>query len=108
MTAAHAPPRGSRSVRGEDDEERIAFRADLDAAVAGERLTQQRLMLRQRRQILAAKSIEQACRPLDIREQQCDRALRKLRHTSSIATIRPSSRPRHLESTHLSVLEPRV
>jgi hypothetical protein len=60
----------------ESDEERVALRIDLDAAVAGEGSAQDAAMLRQHLGIVLAELVQQPGRPLDIREEEGDGARR--------------------------------
>jgi hypothetical protein len=64
----------------EDDEERVALRADLDPAVCRERLAQQPPVLRERARVLVPELVQQPRRALDVREQQRDRSARELAH----------------------------
>jgi len=65
--------------RAERDEERVALRIDLDAGVRRERGSQQPPMLRQDLGVrLVAERAQELRRPLDIGEQERDRAVRQL------------------------------
>jgi hypothetical protein len=65
--------------RRECDKERIALRVDLDAAVRLERLSQYAAMLGERLRIrLRAELVQQARRPLHIREEEGHGARREL------------------------------
>ena len=71
---------GRRALRGRKrDEERVALRVDLDAAVCGERLAQKAPVLRERLGVRVwSERVQQPRRALDVREQERDRAGRKL------------------------------
>ena len=95
----------SRSLDGvmctpEREEERVALRVVLDAAVRGERLAQQAPV---RGEGLVVADAEESCEPgrlLDVREEKRDGSLRQLRHVAALrlrnpaAGARPSRRPR--------------
>jgi hypothetical protein len=95
-TDAHADQRrGERvaSVRGgrkrigrpwECDEEGVALRVHLDAAVALERLPQQPAVLREGVGVRVAELVQQARRALDVGEEEGDSATRKLPHGQMI------------------------
>ncbi len=84
----------------EREEERVALRVVLDAAVRGERLAQQAPV---RGEGLVVADAEESCEPgrlLDVREEKRDGSLRQLRHVAAVglrnpaAGARPSRRPR--------------
>jgi hypothetical protein len=56
----------------EGDEERIALRVDLVAPMGLERLTEESLVLCQRLPVVPAEPLQQARRPLDVREEEGD------------------------------------
>ena len=69
-----------RARRGrEGDEERVALRVDLDAAVPLERLAQDAPVLGERaRVVLRAELVQKPRRPLDVGEEEGDGAARQL------------------------------
>jgi hypothetical protein len=73
--------------RRESDEERVALRVDLDAAVARERVAQDVTVLRELLAVpLGAELVQKSRRALDVREEKGHGAARQLGH-------RPSLRP---------------
>ena len=58
----------------ERDEERIALRVDLVAAVGVERLPEQALMVAEHRAVVVPQPLHQPRRSLDVREQEGDGA----------------------------------
>ena len=60
----------------EHDEERISLRVDLDSAVSRERRAQHATMLGKHVRIPVTELVEQACRTLDVREEQRDGSAR--------------------------------
>ena len=73
--------RGKRVGRaGERDEERVALRVDLDAAVPRERVPQQTTVLAQQLDVAVSVLVQQPRRAFDVREQEGDRAGWKLAH----------------------------
>ncbi len=74
-----------RRVAGplEGDEERVALSVHLDPAVTLERVAQDATVLRQDPRVAIAQLVEQACRALDVGEQERDGSPRKLRHGHS-------------------------
>ena len=84
--------RRQRSRRGrEGDEERIALRVHLDPVVRVERRAQLPPVLGERSGIrLRPKLVQESRRPLDIREQERDRAAGQLAHASSVEGWRGS------------------
>ena len=80
--------RAERSVRArEGEEERVALRIDLPSAVLAARVANQPLMLGEDGGIRAAEPLEELCRPLDIREEEGDRARWQLGHSSSFRRV---------------------
>src|SRR5439155_26227056 len=67
------------------DEEGVALGVDLDAAVAGEGLPEDAPVLRQRVGVGVAELVQQACRALDVGEEEGDGAGRELAHLSRAA-----------------------
>jgi hypothetical protein len=59
------------------------LRLHLDAAVTLERVAQDATVVRQDRRVAVAQLVEQACRALDVGEQERDRALRQFAHGRS-------------------------
>ncbi len=76
---------------GECDEERIALRVYFDAAVPFECLAQQPPVLGERVGIVVTELVEQARRPLDIREEEGDGAARQVAHAPMIRQKRPGA-----------------
>ena len=75
------------SGRGKRDEERVALGVDLDTAVRRRRLAHDPPVLGERVGVARRpERVEQACRPLDVGEEQRDRALRKLAHGQMMTT----------------------
>ena len=75
--------RGAERAGGgrEGDEERVALRVDLDAAVPLERVAQDTPMLGERsRVVIRAELVQEARRPLDVREEKGDGAGRQVGH----------------------------
>jgi hypothetical protein len=68
----------------ERDEERVALRIDLDTAVALKCFAQRVSVLRQRIRVAASQLVQQSRRPLDVGEEERDRATRKLPHRQMI------------------------
>src|SRR5204862_3348745 len=68
----------------ERDEERVALGVDLDPAVLGERSPQSAPVLGQRIRIRVAELVQQAGRPLDVREEEGDGAGGELSHPAII------------------------
>ena len=69
----------------EGDEEGVALRVDLDAAVSLERVAQDAAVLGQRvRVALRAELVEKPRRALDVGEEKGDGAARKLAHAASL------------------------
>jgi hypothetical protein len=72
---------GERPARiSEGHEETVALRIDLDAAVADERLAQEPPVLRENAGVRVAELVQEARRPLDVREKESDGAGRELGH----------------------------
>ena len=82
-----------RTRRGrERDEERIALRVDLDAAVPRERVAQDASMLGERLRVLRlAELVQQPRRALDVGEEEGDGAGRELAHPSMIRQKGPGA-----------------
>ena len=81
--SAACPSRGRRKrVRraGERDEERVALRVHLDAAVPGERVPQHTPVLAQQLDVALSVLVQQPRRAFDVREQERDGAGWKLAH----------------------------
>jgi hypothetical protein len=77
------PLRVGRRVDGvprtsERAEERVTLRVDLDAAVRLDGLAHEAAVFRERVRVSLAQVLEQARRPLDVGEEQRDRAAEKL------------------------------
>ena len=68
----------------ERDEERVALRVDLDAAVALERATERTTVLSENLRVAVAEVGQEACRALDVGEQQRDGAGRQIAHRNSM------------------------
>ena len=78
---------------GEGEVERVALHLHLDAAVPGERLAQQAAVILERPHVrLLAELLQQPRRALDVREEQRDRAARKLRHDQAYDASRHATR----------------
>jgi Glucose / Sorbosone dehydrogenase len=77
---------------GERDEERVALRVHFDPAVPGEHLAQCAAVLGEHLRVPFAELIQKACRALDVREEQSDRAAGKLPHAHMIALGRGISK----------------
>ena len=69
----------------EREEERVALRVVLDAAVRGERLAQQAPVRGEGVVVADAEESREPRRPLDVREEERDRPLRQLRHVAAWA-----------------------
>ena len=67
---------------GEDDEEAVALRVDLEAAVPKEGCSQQPAMLRQHLRVLIPERAQEPSRPFDVGEEERDAARRKIRHAT--------------------------
>ena len=94
--SAAAPRAAAASAPGavrERDEERVALRVDLDAAVPRERVPQHPPVLGQRLRIpLRAELVQQPRRALDVREQEGDRAGGEIRTSVTTSTASSSDR----------------
>jgi hypothetical protein len=77
---------------GERDEERVALRVHFDPAVPREDLAQYAAVLGEHLRVPWAELIQKACRALDVREEQSDRAAGKLPHARMIALGRGISK----------------
>jgi hypothetical protein len=91
MSATSAVLSGEVALRGdgsgdgvlrsrERDEERVALGIDLMAAVGGEGLAQDPLMLRENIAVPRPERLEERGRPLDVGEEKGDRPTRELTH----------------------------
>jgi hypothetical protein len=73
--------------RRESDEERIPLRVHLHATLRGERLPQQPTMVRQRICVpFRTKLMQELCRALHVREEECHCSRRKIAHVADHPT----------------------
>ena len=103
LEALASHPRGRRRPSGcrKRDEERVALRVDLDAAVRRRRLAHDPPVLGERVRVARRpERVEQARRALDVGEEQRHRALRKLAHGTNddYAGTAPNQRARRVEA----------
>ncbi len=83
--------RSGKRVRGscEGDEERISLRVHLNAAVPVETLTQRSTVIREHARVGVAELVQQARRPLHVREEEGDGAGGQLGHTVMMRRLAP-------------------
>ena len=84
--AEQRPRQPPRPGPREGDEKRVSLGVDLVAAVLGEGLAQDALVLREHLAVALAQLLEQPRRPLDVREEEGDGADRQLGHSSRDGT----------------------
>ena len=63
-------------------EERVALRVDLDASARVKSLAHHPTVLRKDGRVAIAQLAQELSRPLDVGEEECDRAARQLAHGS--------------------------
>jgi hypothetical protein len=90
-----------RARARERDEEGVALRIDLVAAVSGERLPEQALVVAHDGSVAIPQLLHEPRRPLDVREDERDGACRRLGHgrerDTAIALMASTGRSRHSE-----------